>query len=263
MATPTMKRKKGKMRSVGVQPFQSAWRSGLQVLSQSPGSLTRIMPAMVAPRKTSREPRRSGRGSVLMDHLLPLAAAAEGEDVLGALEEGADEGHVQALRGDAGVPQGGEPGEELAGRRRLLVAALAQLVEDPQRGIEQPLLDVGEMELDDLAHLLRRGKGDVVAEAAPQEGIGELPLGVRGDQDERAQRRLDRLVDLADGKLAVLQHVEEVVLHVRFGLVDLVEEEDGPLLRPEGAADRSPDHVVEEVVHVAAVPKRASFRRRT
>src|SRR5215213_2047379 len=113
------------------------------------------MAAIVAPRKTSREPKRCGvcSGLGLMDHLLALAAAAEGEDVLRPLEKRADERYVQALRRDPGVLQRAEPVEQLAGGRRFLIAALPQLVEDPERRVEQPLLDVGEMQSHDLPHL--------------------------------------------------------------------------------------------------------------
>src|SRR5215210_9382041 len=115
------------------------------------------MAAIVAPRNTSREPKRCGLcvGFWLMDHLLALATATEGEDVLGALQERANERHVQALRRDPGVLQGAEPVEQLAGGRRLLVAALPQLVEDPERRVEQPLLDIGEVKPHDLPHLVR------------------------------------------------------------------------------------------------------------
>src|SRR5450755_448727 len=57
--TPTIKRKNGKIRSVGVQPFQSECFSGAKAKS-FPGLFTRIMAAMVAPRKTSSEYRRGG-----------------------------------------------------------------------------------------------------------------------------------------------------------------------------------------------------------
>src|SRR5215207_5336558 len=119
----------------------------------------------------------------------------------------------------------------------------------PSDASSSPLSRSGKWSLD-LPHLLRGGEGDVVTVAAPQEGIGELALGVRGDEDERPLARLDGLADLADRELAVLQHVEEVVLHVRLGLVDLVEEEHDALVAAEGAADGTPDHVVEEVVDV-------------
>src|ERR1700682_3108476 len=56
---PTMNRKNGKMRSVGVQPFHSACSSGGKIALQVPGSLTSSIPATVIPRKTSSESRRS------------------------------------------------------------------------------------------------------------------------------------------------------------------------------------------------------------
>src|SRR5512138_350535 len=52
--TPTMNRKKGKIKSVMVHPFHSAWRNGAKAWSL-PGLLTRIMPRIVIPRNTSRD----------------------------------------------------------------------------------------------------------------------------------------------------------------------------------------------------------------
>src|ERR1044072_7557806 len=56
--TPTMKRKNGKTRSVGVQPLHAACSSGQQMCSHDPGLFTRIIPAIVIPRNTSSETRR-------------------------------------------------------------------------------------------------------------------------------------------------------------------------------------------------------------
>src|SRR5579884_578813 len=56
--TPTMNRKKGKMRSVGVQPFHFACSSGQYVCWPSPELLTRIIAAIVIPRNTSSEVSR-------------------------------------------------------------------------------------------------------------------------------------------------------------------------------------------------------------
>jgi hypothetical protein len=55
MALPTANRKKGKTKSVGVQPCQLAWAKGLKVLAQEPGLFTKIINATVAPLKTSNE----------------------------------------------------------------------------------------------------------------------------------------------------------------------------------------------------------------
>ena len=54
IATPTQKRKKGNTRSVGVQPVQGACFNGGKMWLQEPGLLTRIIPATVIPRRTSR-----------------------------------------------------------------------------------------------------------------------------------------------------------------------------------------------------------------
>ena len=56
--TPTMKRKAGKIMSVGVAPCQAAWRSGGKTAEYVPGSVTRIIAAIVIPRMTSSDSRR-------------------------------------------------------------------------------------------------------------------------------------------------------------------------------------------------------------
>src|SRR5215510_13047096 len=58
MATPTMKRKNGKITSVGVRPCHSAWRSGRYTADHVPGLLTTTIAAIVNPRKASSETRR-------------------------------------------------------------------------------------------------------------------------------------------------------------------------------------------------------------
>lgn len=58
MATPTMNRKNGKIRSVGVQPCHAAWRSGGWIALQVPGLFTSSIPAIVMPRKMSSETSR-------------------------------------------------------------------------------------------------------------------------------------------------------------------------------------------------------------
>jgi hypothetical protein len=55
METPTIKRKKGKTKSVGVAPCHSACSKGAYTCDQLPGSLTIIMPAIVIPLKKSNE----------------------------------------------------------------------------------------------------------------------------------------------------------------------------------------------------------------
>src|SRR3954451_24810517 len=91
--------------------------------------------------------------SIRSVHPRALSPAPEREDVLGPLEQRADEGDVQAVGGDARVVEGAEPVEQFARGRRLLVAPLAQLVEDAERGVKQSMVEIGEVEVDDLAHL--------------------------------------------------------------------------------------------------------------
>jgi hypothetical protein len=60
IAQPTMNRKKGNTKSVGVQPCHSACSSGGYTCSQLPGLFTRIIEAIAIPRKTSRDFKRMG-----------------------------------------------------------------------------------------------------------------------------------------------------------------------------------------------------------
>lgn len=56
--TPTMNKKNGKIKSVGVQPCQGACCNGPYIYDQEPGLLTKIIAATVAPRKKSKETKR-------------------------------------------------------------------------------------------------------------------------------------------------------------------------------------------------------------
>src|SRR6187549_1076022 len=58
MALPTAKRKEGKTRSVGVNPFQFACNKGEKVVAELPGVFTMIIRQTVNPRKTSRARNR-------------------------------------------------------------------------------------------------------------------------------------------------------------------------------------------------------------
>src|ERR1700686_2880957 len=72
MATPTINKKKGKTRSVGVQPFHSECFNGQYEDGPSPGSLTKIIAAIVTPRNTSSD--ISLPGSLWPAELLVLSA---------------------------------------------------------------------------------------------------------------------------------------------------------------------------------------------
>src|SRR5829696_4736686 len=77
IATPTMKRKNGNTRSVGVQPSHLECSSGGKTLSQSPGLLTTTIVAIVRPRNTSSQAARAGadtlRPATPLDTAMPPA----------------------------------------------------------------------------------------------------------------------------------------------------------------------------------------------
>jgi hypothetical protein len=60
-----MKRKKGKIKSVGVHPFQVACFNGAYISLQLPGLFTVIMEAMVKPLSTSSDINRGSFAVVI------------------------------------------------------------------------------------------------------------------------------------------------------------------------------------------------------
>lgn len=104
------------------------------------------------------------------------------------------------------------------------------------------------MHVDDLLQRLAVGEGDVVEEAAAQEGVGQFLLVVRGDDDDRALLRLDGFVGLVDVELHLVEFLQQVVGELDVGLVDLVDQQDHPLLGLEGLPELALLDVVAHVV---------------
>ncbi len=105
------------------------------------------------------------------------------------------------------------------------------------------------MHRDDLLHRFLVGKADVVEEAAPQEGVGQLLLVVRGDEHHRPVPRLHELARLVDVELHPVELAQQVVRELDVGLVDLVDEEHHRLVGAEGLPEHPLDDVVMDVVH--------------
>ena len=94
--------------------------------------------------------------------------------------------------------------------------------------------------------------------AAAEEGVGQVLLRIGGDDDDRPVFRRDGPVDLHDVELHLVEHVEHVILEIAVRLVDLVDEQDGPLLRDEGLADLAHADVILDAAHVPArIPEAA------
>lgn len=62
--------KKGKTRSVGVNPLKAACSNGVYTCPHEPGLFTRIMPAIVMPLKMSRASNRLGVFAVMRVRLI-------------------------------------------------------------------------------------------------------------------------------------------------------------------------------------------------
>ena len=103
--------------------------------------------------------------------------------------------------------------------------------------------------VDDLAHGVGVGKADVVEEAAPEKGVGQLLLVVAGDDDDGAGPRPHRLLRLVDEELHAVELQQEVVRELDVGLVDLVDEQHRLPLRRERLPQLAAHDVVGDVVH--------------
>ena len=87
----------------------------------------------------------------------------------------------------------------------------------------------GMVDAHDAPHHRRVGELDVVEHAAAQERVGQLLLGVRGDDHDGALRRRDRLVGLGDVELHLVELPQQVVGELDVGLVDLVDQQHAAL----------------------------------
>src|SRR5471032_336700 len=128
-----------------------------------------------------------------------------------------------------------EPVHQFGSRRLLLQPRdFAHIEEHVQRLADQVLLDVGVMHIDDL---LQRGairEGDVVEEATAQERIRQLFFVVGGNDDDRADFGLDRLVDLVNVELHLVEFLQQVVGELDVSLVNFVDQQDHPFFGLEG-----------------------------
>ena len=180
------------------------------------------------------------------------------QKVLSAFEQGSEKGNSFRRNGRSHTVelQGAEPIQKFGGSRRFLKTLLPQMVKDGQGRIHQRSRYLRVMQPDNLTHLFHGGEGDVVAVAATEERVGKLPFGVAGNYGDRHLRRLHLVVDLADDKRAVLQYVQEIVLGVRVGLVNLVQQENASVFGKKSSADWAESQVIPDVVDITAAPPR-------
>jgi hypothetical protein len=99
-------------------------------------------------------------------------------------------------------------------------------------------------------HFIDAWKRDVMTEAAAQERIGKLPFGIAGDDDDRPLFGHHLVIDLPDDEGTVFEHIQQIVLSVRIGLVDFIEKQDPPVFRQEGPANGTKAEVIPDVVDV-------------
>ena len=143
-----------------------------------------------------------------------------------------------------------QPVQHLGCRGLLLQARrLADLEELGQGGGQEAFLDRGEMHADDGGERVGIGETDVVKEAAPQEGVGQFLLVVRGDDDDGAVLRPHGLAGFVDVELHPVQFLQQVVGKLDVGLVDLVDQQHHAARRFEGLPQLALADVVRHVMH--------------
>ena len=106
------------------------------------------------------------------------------------------------------------------------------------------------MNVDDRLHRLGVGELDVVEEAAPQEGVGQLLLVVAGDEHQRPVPGPHELARLVDVELHAVELAQQIVRELDVGLVDLVDQQRHGLLGREGLPQHALHDVVADVAHL-------------
>ena len=103
------------------------------------------------------------------------------------------------------------------------------------------LVHPGHLARDDAHFLLEAREVDPQVETAAAERVGQLAHAVRGQDDVRRVRRLDR-ADLGDRHLEVGEHLEQEGLELLVGAVDLVDQQHRRLaVLADGLEQRAPD----------------------
>ena len=93
------------------------------------------------------------------------------------------------------------------------------------------------------------GKADVVEEAAAQEGVGELFLVVRGDDDHWSLTRRHRLTRFVNVELHPVEFLQQVIGEFDVGLVNLVDQKHNALVGGKGLPQFAALDVVGHVVN--------------
>ena len=118
---------------------------------------------------------------------------------------------------------------DLGDARRLEEVELAQLLHEAHDLARQAFAGARRLDLEDLQLALQVGIVDPVIEAAALQRVVDLARAVRGDDDDRRLRRLDR-AELRDRHLEVGQHLQQIGLERLVGAVELVDQQDGRAL---------------------------------
>ena len=185
---------------------------------------------------------------------------------------------VERLGGRLGVDrldpeqqQGAGPVERLRHRRRLFQLQIPDGAHDADHLVGQGLGDAGHPGQHDLLLPLEVGIVDVQEQAAPLEGLGQLPGVVGGQEDQRDLGGAHR-PELGDRHLVVGEDLEQQGLGLHLDPVHLVDQQHDRLFGPDGLQQRpgQEERLGEDVlldvlpvVAAAASPTRWAWMRRS
>ena len=116
-----------------------------------------------------------------------------------------------------------DPVDQLTGGRPLLnITEIPHRIKGRNSIFQQLGVDCRKMHPNNSAHHFRLRKCNMMEIAAAQKRIGKVFLGVRGDNDHRAKGGLDGFIDFNNIKFHLVQNIQHVILKIRVGFIDLV-----------------------------------------
>jgi hypothetical protein len=189
-----------------------------------------------------------------LPELIPLRNPFEFQQILGTFEQCSNVPYRSPRAGIA-RPAGSYcayPIEQLCRGRRFFEPMFPQAVEFREARIEEPARYIRKVQSHDDRYFLGTRKRDVVAKTAAQKGIGEFSFGVAGDDYDGLVNRRYLVIDFPNDKRAIFKNIEQVILSIRIGLIDLIEQEHSSIFGEKRSAYWSETKVIPDVVNVSA-----------
>ncbi len=116
--------------------------------------------------------------------------------------------------------------------------------------LDEVAVQIRKVNIQYLAHHVRFGKSNVMEITAPQEWIGQVFFSIGGDDNHRPGDCLYGLVDFDDVKFHLVQYIEHIILKIRVGLIDFVNQQNRSLGSGKGLADLAHLNVLLDIADI-------------